>query len=270
MKAPAVFFLSDFGADSVYLCACRALFIRISPNIPLIDITHSIPPYNITAASLILEDIAPYFPPHSVIVAVVDPTVGSNRRIIAVKNQTLTFIAPDNGLLSPFLDNATVFSVTNTSLFNQTVSSTFHARDIMVPVAAHIASGMPLKTVGAPITDAVRIAIPKPSIKKGRIKGEVISADRFGNLITNIKEENIIKAFKTNDLKKLSEEVRIYIGMNRIEKFFRCYADAPLAQPFGTIGSFGRLEISVREGSAQEALKAEPGTSVTLFSLRKQ
>lgn len=264
-----IFFLSDFGSDSIYVAACRAIALSIAPDIPLVDITHSLPPHNIEAAALMLGDIAPYLPPTSIVVAVVDPTVGSKRRIIAVETPNLVFIAPDNGLLSPFLEGSPIYSITNEALFHHPVSPTFHGRDIMVPVATRIASGTPLPTVGPRIYDAVRIALPEPLVSSGRIKGRVVMVDNFGNLITDIKEEHLLEAFGFKSPEELSKSVRLYIGSRKAKGFFKCYSEAPSDELFGIIGSFGRLEISMKAANARKQVGISIGTSVSLYIRRK-
>ena len=262
----SIFFLSDFGADSIYVAACNAVALSIAPTVPFVNITHSLPPQKVEAAAMLLEDIAPYLPPDSIVVAVVDPTVGSKRRILAVRKARIIFIAPDNGLLTPFLDGADLFSVTNEDLFRHPVSSTFHGRDIMVPVAAHLASGTPLEAVGRRIDDPARIKLPEPEVRANRIDGEVIAVDVFGNLITDVKESHLLEAFGTKDVEELSKRVRLRVGNRIVSSYYRFYSEAPFDELFAIIGSFGRLEMSMRSANAHRLTGIDVGTSVSLYA----
>jgi len=178
--------LTDFGAADYYVAAVKGTVLRLAPGTALVDVSHEVPPGDVETASFLLRAAAPSFPEGTVHLAVVDPGVGSGRRILAVRADSGIFVAPDNGLLDPFLDGAEVRSVEREDLFLQGPGQTFHGRDRFAPTAAWLLRGEGLARLGPVIPDPVRLPSSPPRREPGRISGRVIHVDRYGNLVTDI------------------------------------------------------------------------------------
>lgn len=245
--------LTDFGVSSPYVAQMKGVLATRQPDACVIDLTHSIPPQNIQAAAITLDDLAPWFPAGSVHIAVVDPGVGSDRRVLAAQVGEWFFVLPDNGLISPLADRfevKRVVALDRPEFWLTPVSKTFHGRDIMAPVAAAIARGVPLEELGESVGDWHRVRIPRPNIQARRISGEVIFVDSFGNLITNISADD------------LHGEDTFRIGDHVIQGLVRSYSQRAAGQWVALIGSSGRLEFAVVDGSAAQQLGAGQGTAV--------
>ncbi len=246
--------LTDFGLGDYFVGAMKGVILSINPKATIVDITHEVPPQDVLAAAFILEASWPYFPQGSIHVAVVDPGVGSGRRIIAVKTVRAIFLAPDNGLLTPILkseDVQEIFSITNPNYWLPEVSPTFHGRDIFAPVAAHLSLGVPLEDMGVTIEDPILLEWPCPfKLPDGTIVGHILHIDRFGNLITNL---------KAHDLK---EGVVIRVAGCKIHGLKRTFADVGEGEPVAYIGSTGRLEIAIRQGNAARTFKLRRGDKI--------
>lgn len=260
--------LTDFGTTDPYAGIMKGVIASICPQATVVDITHDIAPQDVLEAADVLEYAFAYFPPGTIHVAVVDPGVGGQRAVAAVEAGEFLFVAPDNGLLGPVLDQAAAgraVRVNNPEFFRHPVSRTFHGRDIFAPVAAHLARGVDLDALGPRISieELVRLTVPRPEISKGRITGAVIGIDRFGNLITNIRE---------NELDQMGAaaagQVAVTIGSRTISGLSATYEDAAPGSLLALVGSRGRLEISVSRGSAQAACGAARGDRV-IVSLRR-
>src|SRR3954469_13196012 len=178
--------LTDFGTADYYVAAVKGTVLRLAPRTTLVDVSHEVPPGDVETASFLLWAAAPSFPDRTVHLAVVDPGVGSGRRILAVRAGTGIFVAPDNGLLTPFLDGAEVRSVERTDLFLAGPGQTFHGRDRFAPVAAWLLRGGGEAGLGPEIADPRRLSAPPPRREPGRISGRVVHVDRYGNLVTNV------------------------------------------------------------------------------------
>jgi S-adenosyl-L-methionine hydrolase (adenosine-forming) len=178
--------LTDFGTADYYVAAVKGTVLRLAPGTALVDVSHEVPPGDVETAAFLLAAAAAAFPEGTVHLAVVDPGVGSGRRILAVRAGGSLFVAPDNGLLTPFLDGAEVRSVEREELFLPAPGQTFHGRDRFAPIAASLLRGESLEHLGPEIPDPVRRAAPPPRREPGRISGRVIHVDRYGNLVTDV------------------------------------------------------------------------------------
>src|SRR5882672_1217397 len=254
--------LTDYGLQDSYVGILKGALLSVNPAARLVDITHEIPPQDVREGSRVLSAARAYFPVGTVFVAVVDPGVGTDRAILGVEMDRHFFLAPDNGLLG-FLDRTgrirRIVRVTETRYFLKPVSRTFHGRDIFAPVAAHLAKGLDLSKLGPGIgrmTTAETVA-PRKSAGGG-IEGEVVSIDRFGNLITNIPGE----------LLPASDGVRITVGRRVVRALSRSYADAKKGALLALVGSTGHLEISVNQGSARKAARIQRGDRVLVTRTR--
>jgi len=247
--------LTDFGRDDVYVGVMKGVIDAINPNATIIDLCHEVPRYDVREAGYMLAESFGYFAEGSIHVAVVDPGVGSGRRAIAARAAGHCFVLPDNGLVSfvaarHWLDEIVLLE--NEAYFRKPVSRTFHGRDIFAPAAAHISLGVPLREFGPAVSDPVISPIPTPRAEDGKLVGEVIHVDHFGNLVTNIAEWDVPGR----------GDVRVRIAGAGIIGLKQTYAEARPGELIVIIGSFGTLEISVVSGSAADALAVGVGTVV--------
>jgi S-adenosylmethionine hydrolase len=255
-------FLSDFGASDYFTGAMKGAALAVDPSAAVVDITHEIPPHDITTGAFTMAAAYATFPAGTIHVAVVDPGVGSDRRPIALQAGGHLFVGPDNGLFSFIFDrdpSCRVFHLANQEFFRHPVSSTFHGRDIFAPVAGALSRGAGLEELGPEIFDWIVLPLSRPLVMlEGVVVGAVIHVDRFGNCITNLRPVQVEAAGATGGF-------AVEAGHIRIGKTFASYADASSSsEPFAIWGSAGFLEISVRQGSAAHLLGIRVGDRVTL------
>jgi S-adenosyl-L-methionine hydrolase (adenosine-forming) len=256
MTAPVVL-LTDFGLTDAYVGVLKGVLARIAPDVPVIDLCHGIPPGDVLAGALQLEAALPFFPPLSVFCCVVDPGVGTSRRAIAMRVEgPLFLVGPDNGLLSLALagqPDASVVELANTTFHLPNPSATFHGRDIFAPVAGHLASGVPLGTLGPAIRDPVRLELPEPRDVLGGSEAAVLYLDHFGNAVT---------AFRARHLEGRCGGSASCRGV--IFPLRRTFGDASPGAPVALIGSTGRLELAVARGHAAATYGIQKGDTVFL------
>ncbi len=248
MNGRVVTLLTDFGIDDPYVGMMKGVMLNINPTIRLIDLTHHIPPQNVRAGAFILAAACSYFPKGTVHLAIVDPGVGTERRLIAARSENYYFVGPDNGIFSLVWNHEKpmeIVSLDNPGYWLEDISTTFHGRDIMAPVAAHISKGVELREFGSSYTPVGKLPWSPVIIEHGKIKGEVIYIDRFGNLVTSIRVRDIPED-------SFPDRVLIRIGKWIIKGISRTYGDASPGSLIALIGSYGYLEIAVTGGSAQE------------------
>ncbi len=252
--------LTDFGTRDEYAGVLKGVIAGINPAAVIIDVTHGIAPQNVTAAAYALKASFPFFPQGTIHMAVVDPGVGTQRRIVAAQCMGHVFLAPDNGLLFPVIaahSPHALYRVENENLFRQPVSRTFHGRDVFAPVAAHLSKGLPVKALGRPLDFSqlrpLAVQEPRKNIS-GELEGQVVGVDRFGNLITNISDKHL----GAMGPGKLS----IFIGDHAIERLTDSYAQGPPGVPLAIIGSRACLEIFVNGGHAAGFLNMGQGQVV--------
>jgi len=261
VKHPVIALLTDFGNRDFFVGSMKGVMVGILPASRIIDITHEIPSFNIKAAAFLLRAAYRYFPAGTVFLAVIDPGVGSPRKVILVKTEDYYYIAPDNGILTLTLEHdlpVDMCEVSNPEYFLPQISRTFEARDRMAPVAAWLASGIPLKKFGPVLPAYEKLELTEPVKNAEGIQGEVLYADKFGNLITNIPEDWL------DDYIKESQEERILLVGDTQVSYQNSYAEAGKGELLYLPGSLGLVEIAVREGSASERLHLLPGASVLI------
>jgi hypothetical protein len=248
---------TDFGAADWYVGALKGTLLRLAPGVALIDLSHDIAPGDIAAASLVLAGAAPTFPAGTLHLAVVDPGVGSSRRLLAVHARGHLLVAPDNGLLTPFLGaGAAVHSVNRPDLYLDAPGATFHGRDRFAPIAAALLGGMPLGQLGPRIDDATRLAAPPPTRDetRGVITGHVVHVDRYGNLVTDI----------PSDWVRAPQRISAQVGGALVGRLATHYAELEPGAPALIPGSLGTLEVAQRDQSAAAALTVRRGEAVTI------
>ena len=256
--------LTDFGVDDEYVGLMKGVVLTINPDVTIVDITHDIGPQDIAQAAYTVKSTYPYFPAGTTHLIVVDPGVGTERAILAVKANHQFFLAPDNGVLTLLLneDNeATIIRVTNSNYFLDTVSHTFHGRDIFSPVGAYISKGVNLKALGTEtdLTHVVRLKDLHAQISQnGDLIGRVVSIDNFGNLITNIDADLLSHSCKTGSAARAC----VFVGGHVVKGLCTTYANVELHTPAALIGSRGYLEIAVNGGSAAKFFNIRKGENV--------
>jgi len=260
--------LTDFGTDDEYVGLMKGVILSINPSATIVDITHGINRQDIAQAAYTISAAYPYFPSGTVHLVVVDPGVGSRRRLLALKLRKHFFIAPDNGVLSLLFSDKNVLSlseISNPKYFRASVSPTFHGRDIIAPVGAHITNGLDVSELGPEIDVSDALCLEKLEARcteKGELQGEVVAVDHFGNLITNIKSEQLSECLPAVSRTK----VRIRLGSRIIGGLADTYASMPAQTPSALIGSRGYLEIAVNKDSAARCLNAKAGDEVWVVS----
>ena len=254
--------LTDYGHKDPYVAQMKGVILGICPKVRIVDITHDVLPQNVEQGAFLLYTTVPYFPEHTIHVAVVDPGVGTERRGLVVDCNDCVLIGPDNGLLLPAAKrkgNFRVYEITNREFFLDKITNTFHGRDIFAPVAAHIARGVNVKNVGREIDDYADLDLDFGKIIDGRVEGKVVHIDRFGNLITSIKEELLL------DMLGYGELVNVMIGGRSLRlPFLKSYGYAKEGELLLTSGGCGFIEISMNMGSASERLGVRIGEKVIL------
>jgi S-adenosylmethionine hydrolase len=251
---------TDFGGRDPFVGIMKGVILGAVPDARVVDLTHGIPMGDIRAAAVALGSALPYFPEGTVHVAVVDPKVGSDRKALVAECNGQTFVAPDNGLLPWAFDfarlgGAAFTSVENRAAFPGPLSSTFHGRDVFAPVAARIAGGEKRGWFGPAFAEPVRLHFPKPAEKSGRVTGEILYCDGFGNLLSNIHHEDVNAAYPG------WETGEAVVG-ERTVPLVNTYSDRDTGTLLALFSSAGYLELSVNLGSALEVLGGGVGTTV--------
>ena len=251
MPAPAITLLTDFGTADGYTAEMKGVLVCEAPGVPVLDMTHDVPPHDVEFARLTVARFWRRFPVGTVHLVVVDPGVGSSRAAIAVESDGRFLVGPDNGVLSPalFALDARVVSLPVPSH----ASPTFHGRDVFAPCAAALAMGADLHALGERLDEPVRRRTPQPvRLADGAIEGEVLTLDRFGNALTNLVARDV-------------SSVRVGAnGSQHVLPVARTYADAGTGEPVALVGSSGFLEIAVRDGSAAHVLGLRRGDRVVM------
>ncbi len=252
-RMPILTLLTDFGEDDYYVGAVKGVLLGAAPRATLVDLSHTVAPGDVEGAAFLLAAAAPFFPAGTVHLAVVDPGVGSARRILAARRPEGLFVAPDNGLLTPLLDGAEVRAVERPELFRPAPGATFHGRDRFAPVAAALASGEPFAGLGGVIGDPVRLSLPAPLRGEAELRGRVAHIDRFGNLVSDI---------PAGWLPERPFTARV--GGRSVERRFGHYAELEPGEPAVLTGSLGTLELSLRGESLARRWQIVRGAEIVV------
>lgn len=266
---PSIVFMTDFGTANDAVAICKAVMLGIVPDARILDITHQVTPFSIEEGARFLAGASPYYPAGTVFVVVIDPGVGTSRKAVVVKTKEgQYFVLPDNGLITPVIERDGLESareITNTNwMIGETVSSTFHGRDIFSPVGAHLAAGWDYTMVGPEVQQLVRLT-PKVSTTTGKgVEGDVIGLDDpFGSLITDI---------AGGEFKKLGYNLgdKIIVEVNKKPFTFpyvKTFMDVPVGEPLLYVDSRGRVGLALNERSFSATYKITP--PVSLFIPKK-
>lgn len=259
--SPIITLLTDFGTRDPYVAAMKGTILKICADAKIVDISHEVPKFDIKHAAFLLMQTTKYFPEGTIHVVVVDPGVGTGRRRIIIETKNNFLIGPDNGVLIPAAERdgiSQIIEIENTKYMLSEVSKTFEGRDVFAPVAAHLASSIPLESFGNLIENVAKHPFPSPKVSKGGIYGEVIHIDGFGNLITNMSKNHL----GAKDI-KFGEAITVSIN-DRTYKipFLRTYGDSRKGEYLAIIGSSDFLEISINQGNAASDLGVGVGVKI--------
>jgi S-adenosylmethionine hydrolase len=258
MRKSIITLLTDFGLKDPYVASMKGVLLTINPQCTLVDITHQVHSHDIKEGAFILAQTYSTFPKGTIHLAVVDPGVGSPRKPILLVTKKYFFVGPDNGLftLPPRRERVKqAVLLANQKFFLSKVSSTFHGRDIFAPVAAYLSLGVEPEAFGPSIKSWREISFPDPAMKQGKLIGEIVHVDAFGNLISNIDRKSLVQFSK-------GQPLAVKIGKRTMAGLKKGYWEGRKGEPMALIGSGGFLEISIQEGNAQKALRARRGNAI--------
>jgi len=244
---------TDFGGGSSYVAAMKGALLAVNPAARLVDLSHDLPPQDLVATAYFLADALPWFPSKAIHVVVVDPGVGTDRNLLCAEWREQHVLVPDNGCWTPLVadsDCPVVHRLTERRYWRSEVSATFHGRDILAPAAGHLSLGVAPAQLGPPVTNWQRLELRRATEIAGGVHGEIVIVDHFGNLISNIPARWVTPG--------MTVKVPGCGAVNLV----RSYGDAEPGEIVALIGSSGRLEIAVVNGSAAAQLQLGRGTSV--------
>ena len=250
----AICLLSDFGLEDHYVGAMHAVCERDAPGVPRLDLGHGVPAGDVWTGCFLVRSTWPHLPQAAVVLAVVDPGVGTSRRAVAVEVGGRWLVAPDNGLAAAVGPAQRVIGLDAVAMGLAVPSATFHGRDLFAPAAARLARGDDPERLGAalPSSSLVDCPLPEPTAARGRLHGVVLHVDRFGNVITNLPAE------------AATPGCALDCGSTRVRLQTATYSEAPTGRPVFMAGSSGLLELAVRDGSAADRLTLKRGDEVVL------
>lgn len=257
---PTIAITTDFGLKDGNVGVMKGVIWGICPQVHIADVSHLIGAQDIREASLILARSAPYFPPGTIQLVVVDPGVGTARRPMAARIGTGYYVGPDNGILTYWLEHARAansplefVNLDQPDYWLPEVSHVFHGRDIFAPVAAHLAAGVALPELGTPLLDPVQFKLPRPRRVPGGWAGEVIHVDHFGNACTNIRAKDLEEAIRDPG------RLEVQLGDARIRGLVNTFGEREKGQFAALIGSTGNLLVAVVNGNAASTLGVRVG-----------
>jgi S-adenosylmethionine hydrolase len=261
-------FLTDFGLQDDFVGTCHGVIAKIAPEARVIDVTHGIPPTHVLQGALVLASTLPYMPP-GVHLAVVDPGVGGSRRPLALSDRDgRLFVGPDNGLLLPAAERAGIADVrelANPAYALETISRTFHGRDLFAPAAAHLANGVPLTELGPPLDpDAlVRLDLPEPRFADERIDATTLYVDSFGNIALNLTRDDVERVGLVP-----GSRVELELAGERYYAIMaRTFADARPGDVILYEDSYRNMSVAINRGNAAAMLHARPGLPLVIRAL---
>ncbi len=250
---------TDFGPSDPYVAQLKGSIKTIAPSAELLDLSHSNAAFDISTASYLLSKSTRTLPPGSIIIAVVDPGVGSSRAGLAVRTQAgRIYLAPDNGILTEVLAREGLADARTLPIATESISSTFHARDLFGPAAARLVNSESFDSLGAKAEKILRLPRNTATVMPNQAKGQVLYIDHYGNILTNISGSELAKL-------KVGQLLTVTIkGKSLSLPFLRTYAEAPADRPFALINSDGEFEIAINQGNAARELGIKVGDPVIL------
>jgi S-adenosylmethionine hydrolase len=272
---PLLTLTTDFGLADHYVAAVKGVVLTLARGTVIVDVSHLVAPGDVEQAGTLLAAAAPAFPPGTVHLAVVDPGVGGERRLLVAATESALLVAPDNGLLEPFLDQATAWSAERRELWRDGPGATFHGRDRLAPIAAFLLRGGAPEELGPRVTDPVRLDLPRPRRRGDALEGRVRHVDRFGNLVTDLPSAWLDELAAeqlgagAGDALAAAGAVAAEVGGHVAERWARHYAELAPDEPGILPGSSGTLELSLRGESLAERWRVDRGAGV-LVRLRRR
>jgi S-adenosylmethionine hydrolase len=255
---PIITLTTDFGVSSPYVAAMKAAILSRCSDVQLIDISHAIAPQDVRQGAVVLHDVTPGFPPNTIHMGVVDPGVGTTRSVVFAKIGDQRYIAPNNGLLSYLARKqpcTELITLCEDRFWCQPVSPTFHGRDIMAPVAAHLCMGVTPGQLGAPLDRLEQLNWPDVQASTDSLTGRVLIVDPFGNLVTDIERTSLPRHIQW-------ESVSVHCRGTECASLRETYGHAAVSELIALFGSSNRLEIAVNQGNAAERIGASVGDEV--------
>jgi S-adenosylmethionine hydrolase len=252
---------TDFGLSDHYVGTMKGVILSRCPGARLVDISHDIAAFSLFSAAYTIDQAAPFYPPGTIHLVVIDPGVGTSRRAVLVEALRQYFVAPDNGVLSMIVardPKCTVWEITNRSLWLDEPSSTFHGRDLFAPVAAALANGTTNPSDVGPLAEGLELlsGLDAQELAPRTWQGRVLSVDRFGNVVTN---------FRAAQFKAIaSQAFKLRVDAGEVTRWNETFGTAKPAECFAYFGSSGFVEVGINQASAAAFLKASPGDSISL------
>lgn len=263
---PLITLTTDFGVSSPYVAALKGSLLSVCSEVQLVDLTQAIAPQNVRQAAVVLADVTPFFPAGTLHVVVVDPGVGTERKIIYAEIGEQKYLAPDNGVLSYIAQRTPPrkqIELADRRFWRESVSNTFHGRDVFAPVAGHLAAGVVPELLGPELHQLFRLHWPEPQISEADIRGEVLYFDSFGNVITNI---------PLAEVQRIAPPATTVVAVagRTIEGLHATYGKSQLGALIALGDSQGRLEVAIVNGNAARELNVQPGEPVHVYRQRGQ
>lgn len=247
-------FLTDFGTTDYYVAAVKGTVLRLAPGSQIVDVSHEVPPGDVATGAFLLSAAAPWFPDGTVHLAVIDPGVGSGRRILTAWTGASWLVLPDNGLLTLFRESIrSVRSVENVNVFLPGPGHTFHGRDRFAPVAAWLLRREPVEELGPEIDDPVLLPLERPRREPGNLSGQIVHIDRYGNLVTDIPSSWLPEG-----------ECRAQVGDRIVTRRASHYAEIPDGEAAMIPGSLGTVELSLKGADLAREWIVERGASIRI------
>ncbi len=253
--------LTDFGLHDHFAAAVKGVLLGLNPGLTLVDVSHLVPPQDVRTGAFVLGQAYGCFPPGTVHLAVVDPGVGTSRRLLAATAGGHFFVAPDNGILS-YVEKGNedfrAYGITADHYYRKPVSPTFHGRDILAPIAAWISRDIPIHQLGDQLQDPVRIPVPVPErVQEGLVQAAVLAVDHFGNLITNLTPGHLPAFDPGGPL-----PFKVLAGRREVSAYHQTYGEGEDGEVFLVTGSSGYVEIAIKGAPASSALGLRPGSPI--------
>ena len=258
-RFPLATLLTDFGTSDPYVAVVKGVILRHCPGATIIDLAHEIPPQGVPWAAFVLAQSMAYFPEDTLHVVVVDPGVGTRRRVLAGRVGNQRVLGPDNGVLSLAAERlgcTEMVAVDQEALLEAPASATFHGRDVFAPLAGRILGGLAISRMGPPAGEIVRVDFPQPQAEGDSVTGCVVYVDRFGNLVSNIDRASLAALAPTG------QAVDVLCGGRLVGRLCPTYAAVEPGSSLALINSMDLLEVAVRDGSAAASLGGGLGTEI--------